>query len=331
MENKVCVKIIERFDQSLFSTFYEKIKFHPLFNDFKLNIEAHKVEFLNLMKDAINGGFLFAIIEDGNIVASSSFRKLIWDSNHFGYGCFMISDIFYNHTIPSDKLLQILQELYFEILKFAKAANAKFIYTKIESWDTIIAESLQANKFKYILTWVDGYCNSKKISIDINLEKTHSCGIIKKEELEFYSNLSEQHYFNGGRFFLDKEFDYKKVKEMYKNLVLSSFSNNDVMLSFRIKNKPVGLFICKKIIWSEIYCAKIAPLRFLIVQPELRSVGVGMSLFSNTLNFLSKQSDIITTGLEVHNLASLNIHSKMNFKFNNTHNVFHWWNKDLNI
>lgn len=59
--------------------------------------------------------------------------------------------------------------------------------------------------------------------------------------------------------------------------------------------------------------------------PEFRNQRIAYKLFVKTLEYLKNKSDLITTGLEVHNLPSLNLHSKIGFRFNYTHNVYHWW------
>ncbi len=99
------------------------------------------------------------------------------------------------------------------------------------------------------------------------------------------------------------------------------------MLVYRIKNQPIGLFICEKIVtYGPFSNLLVAPLRFLVVDPKFRNKKAAYSLFLNTLEYLKDKSDIITTGLDIHNLPSLNLHSKIGFKFNYTHNTYHWWN-----
>ena len=70
---------------------------------------------------------------------------------------------------------------------------------------------------------------------------------------------------------------------------------------------------------------KIAPLRYLIIDPKYRNKQFGVKIFEHTLKYLSSISNIITTGLEIHNIPSLNLHIKLGFKFSYIYSVFHKW------
>lgn len=285
--------------------------------------EIHKHN-LEALENSFKHKKLFISRNKTAIEAIVSYSNLEWDSFHFGYKCAIIDQYFFNKQLESKKLINAFNNIISDIITYAKSEKVKFISISINSWDIFISNVLLKHNFNYILTWVDGIINPSS-RLPIHLPE-HEINFVKEYDVSEYQTIAENNYFNGGRFFLDKNFDSNKVKKMYSALVYNSFINNDIMLSYKIGGKPVGLFICKKIL--EIGCEnriKIAPLRFLVIRKDVRHKNIGHTLFTGTINYLMNKCDLITTGFEVHNLKSMNLHSKLNFKFNNTHNVFHLW------
>jgi len=298
---------------------YPKFNLYPNVNE--LNIQTYLFDLIN---SGCKDSTMFIYTVDSEIIALAIVKLLDWDSNHFGYKCATISNIFLNDN-ADDRLLDLaVKKLFCEIQNDALIQKIKFISVSINSTERIVSSELQSNNFKYILTWVDGFYNSKE-KIPIN-KSEYEVGIIEKSEIEHYKIIASKYYYKGGRFYSDKNFDASLVDSMYANLISSSHDNNNIMLSCRMNGKPIGLFVCKKIIeYPAFNNLRIAPLRYLVIDPEARNKHVGYELFASTINYLLDRCDIISTGLEVHNLPSLNLHIKLNFKINYTHNVFHWW------
>jgi hypothetical protein len=318
------IEKLSKFDHVRLSDFLNYVnypKFHLFPNVNDVNTRSYLLE---LIKNSYKDSAIFSYSINSEIIALAIVKILDWDSKHFGYTCASINNIFFNKTKDYELLDQAMKKLFCEIEKDAILNNIKFMSVSVNSDDHLVSSALQSNNFKYILTWVDGFYNSKE---KIQLRKNNAeVGIIKKSEIEYFKNIASGYYFKGGRFYIDKNFDISLVDRMYSNLITSSYDNNDIMLSYRIDGKPAGLFVCKKIVeYSHFDKLRVAPLRYLIIDPEVRNKHIGCELFASTINYLLDSCDIITTGLEVHNLPSLNLHIKLNFKINFTHNVFHWW------
>ncbi len=277
---------------------------------------------LELLFTSYKGGKIFISENKGEIEALFSFKILDWDTTHFGFKCAVIDQYYFDNRVSSE----VLKRIFKEILEYAKSINVQFLSMSVNSWDTIVSDILQFNKFRYILTWLDGsYTPTEKIPV---LYPDHQVSLLNETEISTYQEIAKKQYFKGGRFYLDNNFEIEKVNNMYSELIYSSYKNEDIMLSYKINDEPVGLFVCKKIqIIGKKNSIKVAPLRFLVIRNDVRAKQIGKDLFARTLNYLSDKSDIITTGLEIHNLKSLNLHSSLKFKYNYTHNVFHWWNK----
>lgn len=299
---------------------YNKFSFWPSITD------QNVADFLfKELQKIQNTGKIFTAKQHNELIALIAFRKLEWDTQHFGFGCISIDYILSNRRSDNATIGLSLKVILAEFQKYCVDNSIKFVSVSIDSWDFNVGFALQKTNFRFILSWIDGFFNGSDRNYKI--EDDHFVGLIKPEEIEYFQKLASSSHSKGGRFYSDPNFDKQLVSDMYAKLVESSFRNGDFMLVYRIKNRPVGLFVCKKIVtYGPFSNLRVAPLRYLIIDPEFRKKGIAYNLSIKTLEYLKNKSDLITTGLEVHNLPSLNLHSKVGFKFNYNHNVYHWWN-----
>ena len=269
---------------------------------------------------------IFIIHSSNEILASLKCAFLDWDTKFYGFNSFNIDNIVVNRLIDRYSQNKVLTKLFEYLNEYLYKNNAQFSSLKINNCESNIISIAQNFYYKFILTWHEGFLKTDKLNK--NNKIVGNFGPIKEEEVDFFSKLACKSYYSGGRFYSDPYFNNNKVNEMYESLVKSSYKNKDIMLVYRYENDPAGLFICKSIQEIKLNTIiKIAPLRFLLVDTKFREKGIGINIFKETLNYLKKISDIITTGLESHNLKSLNIHNKFGFKYNYTYSVFHKWHK----
>ena len=264
-------------------------------------------------------------IINNEILGLLGYNILDWDTSHFGFKCVNIDFLLIKLNINEIAKQHAIKDLLLEYLQTSKKLKVKFTSISVDSWDTSTCTILQEFKFKFILTWINGFLLPGIKSIELDAE--FIVELINPNEILLFQNMSADNYFTGGRFYFDSNFNKSSIKKLYSSTVLSSYQNNDILLVCRISGKPVGLFICRKIQkYTEFDNLKVAPLRFLIIDPNYRETMVAKNFFLQTIRYLQKESDLITTGLEVHNMPSLNLHQQMGFKFNYTHTVFHLWN-----
>ncbi len=267
---------------------------------------------------------LLEVTADGRLVGVLAFRDLDWDTRHYGFACISIDYLLYDHSLDDDETPAILNKLLDEFLDYCRANDIAYVSVSVDSGDASVNAVLQERGFRGILTWIDGFFSRHEKYADIGPEEQF--GLIQPEEVEFFKGIAAQSYFKGGRFYLDRNFDRERVDRMYSSLVESSYDNGDVMLVYRINDCPAGLYIYKKITeYPALNGLRVAAGRFLVVDPNLRRKNIGHDLFVQTLLYFRDKCDLITTGLEVHNLPSMNLHVRLGFVFNYTHNVYHWW------
>ena len=271
-----------------------------------------------------NEGKVFIAREAGEVTAILTVRDLEWDTRHFGVKSARIDYILANQTLPRATIVESLNRILTEFHNFRDASNIEFVFTSVDSWDSNVNSVLQEAGYKYILTWTDAIFNPSTKLPALNGDAEIDTNVTSKD-VEHFRKISAS-YFKGGRFYMDANFDRALADKMYMNLIDSSLDDNDIVFVYRLNDKPIGFFIYGKIInYAHFADLRVVSTRYLVVDSAHRRRQAGYKLFAATLEYLGKRSDLITTGLEVHNLASLNLHAKLGFKFNYSHNVYHWW------
>jgi len=261
---------------------------------------------------------------DGDrLVALLAYSDLDWDSKHYGYKSGYIQYLLTNNSLDQNLIGQSLDQVLLSFKKRCLDTKVEFVSADLGSWDFNKNFALQTAGFKYVITQIDGFVKEK---IDpIQRGDGVEVGLIRPDEVDFFEKLAAQSYFFGGRFYADPGFDRSRVDKMYASLVRSSYESGQILLSYRVDGQPVGLFICRRIeTYSHFSGLRIAPLRFLIVDPRFRGRKIAQDLYIRTVNYLRDYCELVVTGLEIHNIPSLNLHVNLSFWFNYTHNTYHW-------
>ncbi|MCJ7448884.1 MAG: GNAT family N-acetyltransferase [Bacteroidales bacterium] len=250
-------------------------------------------------------------------------HNLEWDTNHFGFKCGAIKNFYIDDELGFLEIDEIIKKIQPLFNKYLKSSNFKFIFADICSQNKNGNYFIQSLKFQFILNWIDGFWNSKdKIKVNQNI----SVSEIKDEEIEIISHIASKSYYKSGRFYSDRRFDTVKVDKLYDSIIKNSHRSGDIILVLHENSFPIGVFVTKKIAKYEIFNKlKVAHLRFLVIDENHRGLNAGYNIFTSTLDYLQSKCDLVITGLESHNLVSLNLHIKVGFKFNYSHNAYHLW------
>jgi GNAT superfamily N-acetyltransferase len=270
-----------------------------------------------------NHNNLITALDGDRLVALMTYSDLDWDTRHYGYKSGYIQYLLTDNSLDQNLIRQSLYRVLSLFKQRCRDKKIEFVSADLDSWDFMKSFALQRVNFKYILTQIDGFVKEKIDPIQVFDDVEVSS--IKSDEIEYFEKLAAHSYFFGGRFYADPGFDRVRVDQMYANLVRSSYENGQILLSYRVNGKPVGLFICKRIVsYPHFGGLRVAPLRFLIVDPQFRGRKIAQDLFIQTVNYLKDSCDLVETGLEIHNMPSLNLHVNLSFSFNYTHNAYHW-------
>jgi len=270
-----------------------------------------------------NLGNTITAFDGHRLVALLTYSDLDWDSRHYGYKSGHIQHLLTNNNLDHSLIRQSLDQVLSSFKQRCLDAKIEFVSADLGSWDFNKGFALQTANFKYVITQIDGFVKKKIDPIRVGDEV--EVGPIGSDEVEYFEQLVAQSYFLGGRFYADPGFDRIRVNQMYASLVRTSYENGQILLSYRVKGQPVGLFICRSIeTYSHFGGLGVAHLRFLIVDPRFRGRKIAQDLFVRTVNFLRDYCELVVTGLEIHNIPSLNLHANLSFSFNYSHNTYHW-------
>lgn len=297
--------------------FFEFIEIQK-FNLWPISIE--KIAYGRQVFGDIGNGKIFGCYNGLELMGILSFRLLSYDTNLFGHKCAVVEQVIVNNNIIGIEKKEVIKNLFNKLHKYREAENIKFCSISVNSWNTLVADIIQDFNFKFILTWADCFYHSKKTS-QLPIGYTVK-NITEEKDLPLILDMTKD-YFKGGRFFLDKKFSSEKTQQMYFDLVKNSFYDNKVNLIGLYKNDLViGCFIYKEGIIVD-YKAEL--LRFLVFNKNESVKGLATNFFIEISNILGRGGKMVVSGLEVHNLASLKIHTDAGYKFNNIHSAYHSW------
>lgn len=277
----------------------------------------------SLLQDK-NLGQYFFFERDEKVFLFFQIQNLTWDTKHFGYKCAIIKHFLIDEEINYGEVDDIKKHILPAFVNYLKDEKIRFLFADIPSQNKNGNYFIQALGFRFILNWIDGIWIPKHFGQN---ESVFTVSNILPDEVDIFSKIATSSYYKEGRFYIDKGFDPNKVDKLYGDLIKNSFLSNEIILACRDGNIPIGIFVCKQIkTYTDFNNLKVAHLRFLLVNPAYQGKSYGERIFKATLEYLKNVSDLITTGLESHNLISMNLHSKMGFKFTFSHNAFHFWN-----
>lgn len=304
--------------------FIEKVEIEN-FNQWSLE----KSDVCNLIRSNIeilikNHGEIYLIKKGKFVQGIVGLFENLWDSNFFKLKTYRISFFYLRSDLTGTERSNVSNILSEHVLEVLSKNNVEHCMADISAWDSNISEGIQNIGFKHILGWSDCFIPKNQ---EKQLNNDYSLGPIKKNELAYISGLSKD-YFKGGRFYLDPNFDNETVDLLYNNLILNSYdSSNSEIVVLRKNSDPIGAFICKDISYNFMEKFKVQSLRLLVFDKSKSEPGLATKFIHDIAIYLYENTgcDLVVSGVELHNLPSLKIHSKAGYKLNYVHNAFHWW------
>lgn len=264
---------------------------------------------------------IWATIEKDIYVGILIYNYLEWDSNFFKIKCGQINHLLISSKTKKNTRREIIKVLLKQLELYMDEIQLDFCSISVSSWDSDITYQIQEIGFQYVLTWVDCFKNTP---IDFSFKDPYEVRLIEEKDYEYIVSLSKN-YFKGGRFYLDPNFSNQQADFLYENLIRNSYLDKDSDLQVLYsKDDPIGCCIWKKIEYPFEKIHTVRSLRLLVFDRKKSRPGLATDFLKATTSKLLSSCDMVVSGLEIHNLPSLSVHQKSNFRFNYTHNVFHW-------
>jgi len=300
--------------------FFENVRYNK-FNRWGIN----HLSYLNyVIESSTKSGEVFVYKINNKIIAILAFSLSPWDTNFYNINAGKINALWVDSTINEQISEKAVRALLQAFQNFAYTIKLNFCFVSLGSWSNMISRVIQENGFKYILSWADCYIGKRSM---LKLPEGYNIGEIHPYEVEYIAHLARD-YFKGGRFYLDGNFPKDKVDQMYYELIMNSWKDPSCELAvLRNNENPVGAFICKSIKYPFSIEFIVRSLRLLVFDKDKSVPGLATAYIGEVANYLyaKYKCNLVVSGVEIHNLPSLIIHSKAGYKFNYTHNAYHWW------
>lgn len=300
------------------STENEKFNLWPVEFD-SINYHAGR------LKDIPNGKVLFfGHFIDRELRAVLEFQYNDYDTLLRGFICGAVINIYHKPHINSVERKISINELLKFLQKFRKQEKIRFCFIAISNWDNTFSIAAQEHGFNFILTWGKCFYNQDRA---LYLPPGYRVSREKKEEnMADFLEMTKD-YFKGGRFYLDSVMDNAKTDKMYKDLVTSCFNSPDYdfIVLLNTEESPVAAFISKKETYNFDTDFEVHKLRFLLSNRNRLGKGIAAPFLSETSRLLSAEVGLVESGIEMHNLPSLKIHTDAGYKFNYIYSAYHSW------
>jgi hypothetical protein len=267
----------------------------------------------------------FGVFEENELKAVIEYQHSPYETGLLGFKCGSISQFFFANNLDysyKGKLLTIFYDFFNE---YRKSESIKFCFLPLSNTDSLISSVAQDAGFKYILSW--GSCFYNHPPADSYLPEGFYIDFSKKQEHFDQYMFMVKNYFKGGRFYLDSHVPFEKADRLYYDLVESSFKSEVWQFAtlFNSQHIPAGYFIWRPVHYPMARPINVAALRFLATNRNVSQKGLATLFLKEVSNLLMKEYDLISSGIELHNLPSLKIHNNAGYRFNYVYSAYHSW------
>ncbi len=251
------------------------------------------------------------------------FRLSSWDTEHFGFNVsiidyVIIKEMEYDEKINiADRLLKIFQ-------RWCETNKIRFIVAKISALDLPTIHGLEMHGFRFIENWIFNKYELKKL--DDRSKQPLALRSFQPSDLDVLISFS-QGAFITQRFHADSHIPREKAETLYEKWIRTAFCDpKQRILVCEINARPAAFMIYFRYDLRSSFNLQFAMWKMAVLDPSLKGKGLGTDFFASLLHYHKKEGmDIVDSGLSNRNLASLNLHNKLNFKIFSTSVTLHKW------
>jgi len=257
------------------------------------------------------------------LIGTLFFRKSQWDTEHFGYNVAIIEAIILKR-LGYEQELAISEILVEKFLAWCEAEKMHFISAKIPSLDIPVIHSLECRGFHYIENYIENKYDLSRL--DSLSKPPYQLRLAQSSDFDLMIDFSRD-AFSTQRFHADAHIARDKANSLYEKWIQTAFSDpNQKVLVLDTKNKPVAFMIYYLSDLREYFGLQFAMWKMALLDPMNRAKGIGTGFFIACMYYHREEGlDVVDSGLTIRNLASLNLHNKLNFKITSTLVTMHKW------
>lgn len=274
-----------------------------------------------------DGGFVLVAKEAEEIVGLVDFKKLEWDSTHFG-----IESARIDYLLASGDYLKSLntkQKLISHVLTKCHDRLISHLSTRVNKEDLSSIHALESKSFRLMDVLVT-YSLNLKNQKGLETALTYPIRSFNQSDLpkllDIASDCFGQAPVATDRFHADPVLPKKKSDELYtKWLTNLSQDPSNVLLVAEVDGEPAGFNVCTvNKLAAEKFGLRIASMILTAVRSSQRNKLLGVSLLNATISWFRDKVDIIESGGQVSNYPIQRAWSKAGFKPTRSQCTFHW-------
>ena len=259
----------------------------------------------------------------GELLGTLVFRLSQWDTEHFGYNVCIIEAIILKR-LGYEQEFEISEILVEKFLAWCESEKMRFISIKVPSLDLPVVHSLERWGFHYIENWI--YNKYDLTKLDSLSKPPYQLRLARSIDFDLMVDFSRD-AFSTQRFHADAHIAHDKADSLYEKWIQTAFNDpNQKVLVLDIKHRPAAFMIYYSSDLREYFGLQFAMWKMALLDPMNRSKGLGADFFIACLHYHREEGlDVVDSGLSIRNLASLNLHIKLNFKVTSTLVTLHKW------
>ena len=307
-------------------TLIEQYKYGRYCEDVTLPLERSRLVVLDLVQQHQSRDDSKCVADfspSGQLLGVLLFRLSQWDTDHFGYNVAIIDWVITAES-DYDQKREIVDALLEQFHAWCPTAGIRFVSVKVPAMDLPAVHSFERWGFRYIESWIYNNYNLDKAdefekpSWELRLAKPDDCSVL----LDYSKGA-----FVTQRFHADPYIARDKADSLYEKWILTAFQDpRQDILVLDIENKPVASMIYYRNDLRQHLGLQFAMWKMALLDPASRGKGVGTNFFVSLLHHHGEEGlDVVDSGLSMRNLASLNLHIKLNFKVTSMLVTFHKW------
>jgi GNAT superfamily N-acetyltransferase len=259
----------------------------------------------------------------GELLGLIAFKISGWDSEHFGVITAIVETII-TRKLGYEKELDLADALVREFLTWCKTSAVRFVSAKVPSKDLPIVHGLERNGFHFIESWIFNKFDLSRLE---DLDKpSQSLRLARPEDRDFMVEYSRD-AFSSHRFHADAHIPRDKADSLYEKWIVTAFGDpHQEILVLDSGQRPAAFMIYYPSDLRPYFGLQYAMWKMGLLDPQSRSKGLGALFFTALLyHHRAGGLDVVDSGLTIRNIASLNLHTRLNFKVTCSLVVLHRW------
>ncbi len=267
--------------------------------------------------------FIESKSSDGAVDGLLVFRQSAWDSSHFGFPVVLVDSVLCKYSEYTQRY-DVCARMVSDFAAICKSEGIRLVMSKSSSQDLALIHACEHVGFQFIESWIYNKIDLRKFKVNPEMLiplRSATDGDMEVMQRFAWNSFATQ------RFHADKRIPYDKAEELYQKWIATSFADErQKVLVHDVDGKPAAFSIYFTTDLTAQFGLKFTNWKLALIDPEIQGKGLGALFFHSLFAYHQAEgSDVVDSGLTLRNIASLNLHNKLQFKVTSTLVSMHLW------